>query len=921
MNSFKTLKRYDQSIWLDYGRRSLITEGELERLIKEEGVRGLIGNLSVFQKVIAGSSDYDDSLKEAIGLEPQIETQRLYEELIVPDMQMAADILRGVYEESKGREGFVSLEINPNLAPLTEGILEEARYLWRRVDRPNFMVKVPATPQGIPIIENLVAEGINVNATLILSLSNYQAVAQAYLKGLERCQHPQRVFSVASFFVRRVDKAVDKILRETGEPVSGHLQGKIAVAEAKMIYQHFKKVFKGQQWQLLKKKGARVQPLLWAEAGPKNPCYFEVLYAEELMGPGTIVSLTPASLNAFSRSSSRRPTIEEGLKEAESLLSQLASLGINLDSVAEKLQSESLVLLAESFNSLLATLKEKGEKIVGGQRDKQIFFLDKYHNEVDKRLRSWQQGHYLRRLWSRDPSLWFSEPRPEITDRLGWLELPECMFDKLEEISSFASRIKDEGISQVVLLGMGGSSLAPDVWQRTFGQAPGYPELIVLDSTHPQAVAAVEEKLDLNHTLFLVSSKSGTTLETLSLFKYFWDKMNKRVTSKAGHHFVSITDPGSPLMKVAEERNFRRVFQAKPDVGGRYSAFTDFGLVPAALIGLDIYRLLDRARVAAENCSFCVAADKAPGLILGAALGQLSPIRDKITVLASPSLESFPDWLEQLIAESTGKEGKGLVPVVNEPLASLEDYGQDRFFVFLLLEGEHNQQFERFLTALRKTGHPVVKHTLNEKFDIGREIFWWEVAVASVGSILGIHPFNQPDVQLAKDFARKAMKKAVEKSRLRQVEEETLAIDRIEKTAEALKRWLSQARSNDYFVLQAYLPPKRRITKYLQNIRLKLLKRTHLATTMGYGPRFLHSTGQLHKGGANTGLFLQIIDEPAFDLAVPETDYSFGRLIKAQAWGDYLALKQKKRRVLRLNLKNDINKGLAILEDLIDHLD
>lgn len=918
MNLLKELRRYGQSVWLDYVRRSLITEGELERLIEGDEIGGLSNNFRVFQKVIAGSGDYDEILKKLIDLEPHLEVQKMYEELVIQDMKMAADVLRGVYERTEGREGFVSLAIPPDLTQRTEACLEEARYLWQKVNRPNFMVKVPATSQGIPVIETLIAEGINVEVTLIFSLSHYQAVAHAYLKGLERSEHPQKVFSVASFSLKQLDKAVDEILAEIGTPEACRLKGKIAVAEAKMVYQYFKKVFNGQPWQPLKRKGARLQPILWAEAGPKNPCNFDVLYGEELVGSETIVCLTPTSLNAFRQLGQLQPTLEQGLKEAKSYLRQLTSLGVNLNSIAEKLQGEGMAFLADSFNSLLATLEDRREKILRGQQDKQVLFLANYKQEVKERLKSWKEAHYLRRLWSRDPTLWFPEPQPEIRDRLGWLELPECMFERLEEINSFASRVKDEGISQVVLLGMGGSSLAPDVWQRTFGQASGCPELIVLDSTHPQAVAAVEEKIDLNQTLFLVSSKSGTTLETLSLFKYFWDKTKKITAADPGNHFVAITDQGSPLMKQAEKRGFRRVFQAKPDVGGRYSAFTDFGLVPAALIGLDIHRLLDRARIASENCSFCVAEDKASGLLLGAALGQSSATRDKVTILASPSLASFPDWLEQLIAESTGKEGNGLIPVVNEPLASPEEYGQDRFFVFLCLEGGQNQHLEKFMAALKKAGHPVVRRTLFEKFDLGQEIFWWEVAVASAGSIIGIHPFNQPDVQLAKDFTRQAMEKLAEIGRPSQSERDTLDLENIDKAADVFKRWLNQARPHDYIALQAYLPPKRSITESLQNIRLRLLKQTHLATTMGYGPRFLHSTGQLHKGGPNSGLFLQIIDEPAIDLAIPETNYSFGRLINAQAWGDYLALKQRKRRVLRLNFKNDIKKGLNILEDLIE---
>ena len=546
-------------------------------------------------------------------------------------------------------------------------------------------------------------------------------------------------------------------------------------------------------------------------------------------------------------------------------------------------------------------------------KDYQTFEFGEWRTQIDERLKLWKKQDFSRRLWSKDPTLWFPDPQPEITDRLGWLVLPEMMHDNLEELSSFAEQIKDEGISHVVLLGMGGSSLAPDVFQDIFGNAPGYPGLLVLDSTHPSAVLSVEDKLDLNRTLFLISSKSGTTLETLSLFRYFWNKSGLK-TDNPGRHFVAITDPGTPLMKLAQERDFRRIFEANPDVGGRYSAFTYFGMVPAALIGMDIHRLIDRAWTASENCAFCISEDKAAGIILGASLGEVSRDRNKLTFIASDSLKSFPGWLEQLIAESTGKHDKGILPVAGEPFLSSGEYGQDRFFIFLTLAGESDGELEDRMNTMKQTGHPFIRIELKDKFDIGREIFSWEVAVAAAGSVLGIHPFNQPDVQLAKDFTKKAMEKIGKEE---ESDEETWSIDEPETLAQALKDWLGQAKPGDYIALQAYLPPSQETTEALQSVRFKLLKRTQLATTLGYGPRFLHSTGQLHKGGPNSGLFLQIVDEPDMDLPVPETDYSFKNLIKAQAVGDYRALKQRGRRILRVNLKSDVSSGLRKLSESI----
>lgn len=615
-----------------------------------------------------------------------------------------------------------------------------------------------------------------------------------------------------------------------------------------------------------------------------------------------------------------KPETIEMVNEAGANLFVSGSYLIRSDDIQERIKTlqkkVGVVTFAESFDSLLDSLDEKRHALIHGMRQRQILSLGEYENLVEKRLKSWNEQKFTRRLWAKDPTLWFPETMPEISDRLGWLELPEMMHEKLEELKIFGDQVKKEGHIHVALFGMGGSSLAPDIFQKTFGNASGYPELIVLDSTHPSAVRSVQDRLDLHHTLFLVSSKSGTTLETLSLFRYFWKQVNL-VTETPGDHFVAITDPGSPLMKLAQERNFRRIFQAPSDVGGRYSAFTYFGLVPAALIGMDIHRLLDRAWIAAENSAFCVPEKETSGLILGASLGELNRKRDKLTILTSPSLKSFPDWLEQLIAESTGKDGQGIIPVSNEPWVSPGEYGQDRFFVSLSLDKDDNKELEERMKALEKEGHPSLRISLEEKSDLGKEIFRWEIAIASAGSILGIHPFNQPDVQLAKELTRKAMEKREDRKKRGNGEMEALTVDGSEDLAEGIKAWISQSQPGNYIALHAYLAPNPQTTEALQNIRLEFLKRTGLASTLGYGPRFLHSTGQLHKGGPSTVLILQIVDEPGVDLPIPETDYSFSMLIKAQAMGDYQALKQRGRSVIRINLKEDTQSGLEKLKDLI----
>ena len=537
------------------------------------------------------------------------------------------------------------------------------------------------------------------------------------------------------------------------------------------------------------------------------------------------------------------------------------------------------------------------------------FDIGTFGKAVESRLDRWKTERFLARLWENDPTLWADGPLPEIANRLGWLALPRAMAGRLASITSFAAEIKAEGFRHVVLLGMGGSSLGPDVFRRTFGSGPGFPEMLVLDSTHPATVAAIERKIDLRRTLFVVSSKSGTTIEPLSFFRYFWAAAGRAVP-EPGRHFIAITDPGSFLSGQARERRFRHVFLADPDVGGRFSACTEFGLVPAALIGVDIARFLERGKAEADLHRPGSRIEEAPGLRLGAALGEIGRQRDKLTLLASPRLRSFPDWLEQLIAESLGKDGRGVLPIAGEPAAPASDYGDDRFFAALLLEGDDNAEIEKRLDVIEKRGFPVIRIRLADVYDLGREIFRWEIATAAAGAVLGVHPFNQPDVELAKDLARKAMAGAGE-AREGVSADDIVAAD---EAPRAMADFLAGSKPGDYVSLQAYLNPDDSTEKSLEELRRAILEKTHRATTLGFGPRFLHSTGQYHKGGPDEGLFVQFVDQPAADLPVPETDFTFGRLLRAQADGDAQALRKTDRRVLRIDLGREIVGGLDTLQ-------
>ena len=908
-NPVAELRQQGQSIWLDYIRRSLIQSGELKRLMDEKGVTGMTSNPTIFDKAIGGSSDYDESLAAMLKKDARTEPGLLFEHLAIEDIRMATDALRPVWERCKGADGYVSLEVSPKLAHETQQSIDEARRLWKAVDRPNLMIKIPSTPEGIPAVEVLLGEGINVNITLMFSLAHYNAVARAFLNGLARCAKPERIASVASFFVSRVDTAVDNALEKVGTPEALGLRGKIGIANSRRVYQRFREIFHGDAFAEWRRRGVRPQRVLWASTSTKNPAYPDLLYVEEMVGPDTVNTMPPQTLDAFvDHGKVRGATIDQDPKQAIADLDALEKVGISLDAITEQLQVEGVASFAKSYEDLMATLDQKRKKILAGGVDRQSIQPGALSGDVEKRLAGWEQDGFSRRFWEKDYTLWSPQPVPEITDRMGWLKLPETMHEDVADLIEFRDRVRKDGFTHAVLLGMGGSSLAPEVFQNTFDNAPGCPELITLDSTHPAAIRAVEKRIDLKHTLFIVSSKSGTTTETLSFFRYFWSRLTG---GDRGAQFVAVTDPETPLEKLGSERGFLRVFRATPDVGGRYSALTHFGLVPAAVIGVDLGHLLDHAWEMSEASASGVPATANPALALGALVGEAARAgRDKLTFSSGPSMTALPVWLEQLVAESTGKNGRGILPVAGEPLGDPSVYGADRIFADFRLGKETDGDPK--LQALEAAGHPVVRIHLEDPLDIAQEFFRWEIAVPAAGSILGINPFNQPDVQLAKELARQAMKEGGGKQAPAGSEpvraEDQAALE------QAFTAWLGQAHAGDYIALQAYLEPRKETTAALESIRLALRDRAKLATTVGYGPRFLHSTGQLHKGGPNTGLFLQLVDDAAPDLDVPETDYTFGALIRAQALGDWQALTQRGRRVLRVHLGGDVAAALKRLE-------
>ncbi len=917
-NPLVELQRLGQSPWHDNISRGLLTSGKLKKMVAAGDITGLTSNPTIFEQAISQSDDYDDAIR--VLARKGKSADEIFDALAIDDIRNAADVFAPVYKRTAGADGYVSIEVAPRYATDTAATIKEAHRLWKTVARPNLMVKIPATAEGVPAIERCIADGLNINVTLIFSLERYDQVMEAYIGGLEKraaAKKPiDRIASVASFFVSRVDSAVDKQLEtkvsETGPDQQAQLRqlfGKAAIANAKLAYAAFRDKFGDGRFAALAEKGARVQRPLWASTSTKNPAYPDVYYVEALVGPDTVDTMPPATIVAYKDHGKPEPRLADGMDEAAAVLHRIADAGISMDAVTQKLEDDGVASFAKSFDSLIGVVSAWREALL--LTDLTMAKLGPAERAVKATLAKMDEAKLPERLWKQDPTLWKADDpshQAEIKIRMGWLDVADLMATKVDELRAFAAEIRAAGFTRAVLCGMGGSSLAPEVLRRTFGVAKGACDVAVLDSTDPAAIAAAERWSDPAKTLYIVSSKSGGTTEPNVFFQYFYDKVRAARGDKAGEHFVAITDPGTAMEKRAREHGFRRIFLNRAEIGGRYSALSHFGLVPAALMGIDVAKLLGRAKRMMLACGPTVSAGQNPGLYLGAVIGTLAKAgRDKLTFVVDKKIDTFGYWTEQLIAESTGKEGTGIVPIEGEPIGTPAVYGRDRVFVYERLGGA----YDRGVQALVRAGHPAVALRLTDPYDLGAEFMRWEIATAAAGWVLGIDPFDQPNVQESKDNTVRLLKAYADNGSL--PDPGGVLSPSAGGFATHLGAHLKLAKKGDYVAITAYVERTPAREKWLRELRTLIRDRFKVATTVGYGPRFLHSTGQLHKGGAANGVFIQLSAEPTADLAVPGERFTFGVLEAAQALGDYESLAKRGRRAIRVALGRDVDAGFREL--------
>ncbi len=939
MTQVKKLPSFDlhaagQSPWLDSISRQLLNSGKLKKYVQEKGLRGVTSNPSIFQKAISSGEGYEKDIRSMFRSGKSV--LDVYDALTISDIQRACDLFTGVFNKSNREHGYVSLEVLPVLAYRQEETLAEARRLFKLVKRPNLMIKVPATKEGIPVVEQLIADGINVNITLMFSIQDYRNVAEAYLRGLESRLKQKKplavVHSVASVFISRIDSAIDQkldvMIRDNVDAeklvLLENLKGKAAVSNSKLIYQELKAILNSNRWKKLADAGAFAQKVLWASTSSKNPAYPTLCYVEPLVGKETVNTLPEPTWEAvLEQGKIRANAVEEGVTEARAAIDRLRSFGINVDTVCADLQKAGVKQFEQAFEDLMRTLELKKIEFSSKIRNPKVSCTlpEEISESVKSAIDLSVQDDLHARWIKKDTSLWSTDPAhiKVINNRLGWVDNCEKILSRVYEIDLLRAKLLSRGIRDVVLLGMGGSSLAAEVFSVILPQVEK-PALRfhLLDTTDPQAIAAVEAKLNLKKSFFIVASKSGGTIETVSQFQYFYGRVSKTYRGskkETGSHFMAITDPGSGFQQIAAENQFEATFLNPGDIGGRYSALSFFGLTAAGLCGLDIRSALRDACAALEEMRSQKNISKNPGMYLGMVLGQLAEADiNKLTFWTTPKLRIVGDWAEQLIAESTGKQGKGIVPIVGEKTFGPAAYGNDRYFVVLKEPGKKAPALEKAVKAVRKAGFPVIEIQWSDWSNVGGELLKFEIATSIASSLMGINPFDEPNVKESKDMTGALLSDLAAGKAWAQPQPVVQVSTKVSGSDQnLLKEYLTGLKSGDYLAILGYFERNQKTIAAMDKLQSYLAETLKVPVLYGFGPRYLHSIGQLYKGGPRTGRFIELFVKDTKKLDVPSAGYTFSQLKQAQALGDYQAFASKNIPVLAVQFGANPIAGVGTL--------
>lgn len=920
------LSQAGQSPWLDNISRELLKSGRLKELIEDFGLLGVTSNPSIFEKSISQKNGgYDRDILKFV--RKGLPTLQIYDELTLSDIRSACDFFRKVHQSSKGEHGYVSLEVLPTLAYEEERTASEAIRLFKAVSRPNVMIKVPATPEGVRAVRRLIGNGININVTLMFSRKHYRDVANAYIDGLADFKRkggdPSRVHSVASVFVSRIDNWIDKKLDERIKTAGSAekekleaLKGKAAIANSKLIYQDFKEIFASDKFKKLKAAGAFYQKVLWGSTSTKNPNYPDLLYVEPLIGRETVNTMPTATLEAFmDHGKVYFDSIEEGVDSAYRTVSEIESLGFSFEKLGEVLQKDGVKAFSDSFDSLMGTLEKKRTPAIKNEYRPvlKVVLPPQVQKLVKQSLAAADTNLWVKKLLAGDPDLWTKDlaHHKVIRERMGWLRSCEWILGKLYLLDELRQEALRERVRSVVLLGMGGSSLAPEVCDLVLRRPGSKPRFFILDTTDPAGIRAIENAIDYRSTWFIVASKSGGTIETTSQLSFFYDRAKTKLKAKASEHFIAITDSGSPLQALANENRFRKVFLNPADIGGRYSALSFFGLVPAALAGIDFRRLVFNARRAYEDLSQAQSVSKQGACYLGVVLGVLAKEGfNKLSLWAEPALRPFGAWLEQLIAESTGKEGKGIIPIDEDSPTDTSCLGSGRVVLRIGLKSSKKQLSSSHVspTALKKRGIPVIELMWPSAYTLGAEFLNWEIATAMTSAILEVDPFDEPNVEESKLVTGRLLS-VLESQGSLEAPRNLVSFSGVvgkngsEDLRKPLSMLLNQIQKDGYLSILAFIERSAENGRLLAQLQVTLRDALKVPVLTGFGPRYLHSIGQLYKGGPANGAFLFVIGEDPKDFRIPGKIYSFGQLKSAQAYGDLEAIQKRKFPVLPIKLK------------------